>query len=326
MRMQMVIPAVAVALTGVAGIAVRRDAGAAQRQPDVAATTVQQPTAPDLILHNGRIITVDATDRVVQAIAITDAKVVAVGSDADVLKLAGARTRRVDLKGRAVTPGLLDAHAHFSGSGGDALFVLDAGYPNVKSIREIGDSVRGRAAGLKAGEWIQGRGWDEGKFAERRMITAQDLDAASPNNPVYLTNTTGHYGVANSLALKLAGVTKDTKDPPAGTIDRNADGSPTGVLKEAAQGLVRRLIPPRSRDQTEQGMRMLAKAFNAEGMTGLKDPNISGATFDTYKKIEAEGCSPAGAASRARSGSSPSARRPRDRTKPLATTMSLPAA
>ena len=257
-----------------------------------AAAGQQQPTAPDLILHNGRIITVDAADRVMEAIAITDSKIVAVGTDADVLKLAGARTRRVDLKGRAVTPGLLDAHAHFSGSGGDALFVLDAGYPNVKSIKDIVDSVRGRAAGLKPGEWIQGRGWDEGKFAERRMITAQDLDAAAPNNPVYLTNTTGHYGVANSLALRLANVTKDTKDPPSGTIDRNADGTPTGVVKESAQGLVRRLVPPRSRDQTEQGIRMLAKAFNAEGMTGLKDPNISGSMFDTYKKIAAEGALP----------------------------------
>ena len=257
-----------------------------------AAAGQQQPTAPDLILHNGRIITVDAADRVMEAIAITDSKIVAVGTDADVLKLAGARTRRVDLKGRAVTPGLLDAHAHFSGSGGDALFVLDAGYPNVKSIKDIVDSVRGRAAGLKPGEWIQGRGWDEGKFAERRMITAQDLDAAAPNNPVYLANTTGHYGVANSLALRLANVTKDTKDPPSGTIDRNADGTPTGVVKESAQGLVRRLVPPRSRDQTEQGIRMLAKAFNAEGMTGLKDPNISGSMFDTYKKIAAEGALP----------------------------------
>jgi hypothetical protein len=267
---------------GLAGVPSLRHAGAAQ----------QQGAAPDLILHGGRIITVDAMDRVAQAVAITDSKIVAVGTDADVLKLAGARTRRVDLKGRAVTPGLLDAHAHFSGSGGDALFVLDAGYPNVKSIKEIVDSVRGRAAGLKPGEWIQGRGWDEGKFTERRMITAQDLDAAAPNNPVYLTNTTGHYGVANSMALRLANVTKETKDPPSGTIDRNPDGTPTGVVKESAQGLVRRLVPPRSRDQTEQGMRMLAKAFNAEGMTGLKDPNISGNTFDTYRKIAAEGALP----------------------------------
>jgi predicted amidohydrolase YtcJ len=273
---------VLVGTLGMTGTASTGDGGAA----------TQQPAAPDLILHNGRILTVDAADRVAQAIAIADAKIVAVGSDADVLKLAGARTRRVDLKGRAVTPGLLDAHAHFSGSGGDALFVLDAGYPNVKSIKDIVDSVRGRAAGLKPGEWIQGRGWDEGKFAEHRMITARDLDEAAPNNPVYLTNTTGHYGVANSLALRLAGVTRDTKDPPAGTIDRLADGSPAGTLKESAQGLVRRLIPGRSREQTEQGMRMLARAFNAEGMTGLKDPNISGAVFDTYRKIAAEGALP----------------------------------
>ncbi len=105
--------------------------------------------------------------------------------------------------------------------------IRDAGYPNVKSIKDIVDSVRGRAAGLKPGEWIQGRGWDEAKFAKRRMITVQDLDPAAPNNPMYLTNTTGHCGVANSLALKLAGVTKETKDPPSGTIDRNADGTPT---------------------------------------------------------------------------------------------------
>ena len=282
MRMRSVVFGLAIATSGSLGLASLRDAAAAP----------QQGAAPDLILHGGRIITVDAADRVLQAIAITNSKIVAVGSDADVLKLAGARTRRVDLKGRAVTPGLLDAHAHFSGSGGDALFVLDAGYPNVKSIKDIVDSVRGRAAGLKPGEWIQGRGWDEGKFAERRMITAQDLDAAAPNNPVYLTNTTGHYGVANSLALKLAGVTKETKDPPAGTIDRNADGTPAGTLKESAQGLVRRLVPPRSREQTEQGIRMLAKAFNAEGMTALKDPNISGSMFDTYKKIAAEGALP----------------------------------
>ncbi len=94
------------------------------------------------------------------------------------------------------------------------------------------------------GAWIQGRGWDEGKLTERRVITAKDLDAVSPDNPVVLTQTTGHYVVANSVALSLAGVTKDTRDPPNGTIDRNADGTPTGLLREGAAGLVRRLVPP----------------------------------------------------------------------------------
>ena len=253
---------------------------------------ISQPSAPDLILHHGRIITVDARDRVADAIAIAGNRIVAVGSNADVMKLAGASTRRIDLKGRAVTPGLLDAHAHFSGGGSDRLFTLDVGYPAVKSIKDIVVAVRARAATLPPGAFVQGRGWDEGKFAEHRMITAADLDAAAPNHPVYLTNTTGHYGVANTAALRLANITRDTRDPANGTIDHNADGSPTGVLKESAQGLVRRLIPPRTREQTERGIREMARAFNAEGMTGLKEPGISGATFDTYRRISAEGALP----------------------------------
>ena len=99
--------------------------------------------------------------------------------------------------------------------------------------------VKAWADKLPPGEWVRGSGWDEGKLAERRYITAADLDKAAPNNPVYLTHTTGHYGVANSLALKLSGVTKDTKDPPGGTIDRDKDGNPTGVMKERATSLIR---------------------------------------------------------------------------------------
>jgi predicted amidohydrolase YtcJ len=258
----------------------------------LAAHAPQQTAVPDLILHNGRVITVDARDRVAQAVAVAGSKIVAVGSNADVLKLAGPTTRRIDLRGRAVTPGLLDAHAHFASTGADRLFVLDVGYPAVKSIRDVVDSVRARAAQLKPGEFIEGRGWDEGKFTERRMITARDLDAAAPNNPVYLTNTTGHYGVANSAALRLANVTKDTPDPPSGTIDRAPDRTPTGVLKESAQGLVRRLVPGRTREQTERGIRELARAFNAEGMTGLKEPGTSGANFDAYRKLVGAGALP----------------------------------
>ena len=117
------------------------------------------PAAPDLILYRGRIITVDATDRVAQAIAITGNTITAVGSDAEITKLAGPATRRIDLGGRAVTPGLLDAHAHFASGGADRLFTLDVGYPTVKSIKDVVDSVRARAAALKPGEVLSGRGW-----------------------------------------------------------------------------------------------------------------------------------------------------------------------
>jgi predicted amidohydrolase YtcJ len=248
----------------------------------------QQPRA-DLILVNGRVITVDANDRIAQAVAIAGNKIVAVGTTAEVERAAAPDARRIDLRGRTVTPGLLDAHAHFSGGGADRLYVLDLSYPAVKSIADVAAAVRAKAATMPKGAWISGRGWDEGKLAERRVITAADIDGASPDNPVVLTQTTGHYVVANSAALRAAGVTKETRDPPNGTIDRNADGSPTGLLRESAAGLVRRLVPPRSAAETEAGIRDFVKAFNAEGMTGLKDPGISTETWNIYKKVEDDG-------------------------------------
>ena len=251
-------------------------------------SAAQQPRA-DLILVRGRVLTVDANDRVAEAIAISGNRIVGVGTTAEVERLAAPNARRIDLQGRTVTPGLLDAHAHFSDGGAERLFVIDLSYPNVKNIADVAAAIRAKAGTVQKGTWIQGRGWDEGKLAERRVLTAKDLDAASPDNPVFLTNTTGHYGVANSAALRLAGVTKDTRDPPNGTIDRNPDGTPTGLLREGAAGLVRRLIPRRSAAESDAGIRDFVKAFNAEGMTGLKDPGISAEDWSIYKKVEQDG-------------------------------------
>ena len=247
-------------------------------------------TAPaDTVLLNGKIITVDENDRIAQAVAIAGGKIVAVGTNDEIRKHVGPSTEQIDLRGRAVTPGLLDAHAHFRNGGAQRLFVLDLSFPNVKSIEDVGRSVREQAAKLPAGAWVEGRGWDEGKLDERRLITARDLDRAAGDHPVYLTQTTGHYGVANSVALKMAGITKDTPDPPNGTIDRYPDGTPTGVLKESAQGLVRRLVPPRTAAQIEQGIRELATAFNAEGMTGVKDPGVGQQGWDAYRRVQGDG-------------------------------------
>jgi predicted amidohydrolase YtcJ len=253
------------------------------------AVSSAQTQRADLILVGGKIITIDATDRIAQAIAVRGSTIIAVGTDAEILALAGPNTRRVDLRGRTVTPGLIDAHAHFSSSAPTRLVVLDLSYPDVKSIADLVAAVSARARTLPKGTWIEGRGWDEGKLTERRLPTARDLDAVAPDHPVYLTNTTGHYGVANSAALALAGITKTTADPPNGTIDRNADGTPTGVVKESAQGLVTRLVPRRTRDEVERGMVALAKAFNAEGMTAVKDPGVPNAAWESYQRMLASG-------------------------------------
>ena len=248
-----------------------------------------QGTPADIVLVNGKIITVDATDRIAQAVAIAGGKIIAVGSNADVTKLAGPATQRIDLQGRAVTPGLIDAHAHFNWGGAERLYSLNLAYPETKNIPQLAAKLAEQVKKVAPGTFIQGVEWDDGKLEERRKLSAKDLDPVTPNNPVYLNHATGHFGVANSVALKLANVTKDTKDPPGGTIDRYPDGTPTGILKESAQGLVRRLIPPRTSDMLEAGMRDLAKGFNAEGMTGLKDPGVSPMAWESYKKVMAEG-------------------------------------
>jgi predicted amidohydrolase YtcJ len=247
-----------------------------------------QPVSPaDLVLLNGKILTVDARDSIAQAVAIAGGKIVAVGSNDDVRARIGSNTQAIDLRGRPATPGLIDTHVHFSEV--DALYSVDLSDVSITKMDDALKRVAAQVARVKPGEWVRGRGWDEGKLSERRYITAADLDKVAPNNPVWLTQTTGHYGVANSYALKMAEIRKDAKDPPAGTIDRDADGNPTGVLKEAAMGMVTRSIPAYTRDQQKQGLLVLIKDFNKEGMTAAKDPGIGQQKWELYQELLKEG-------------------------------------
>jgi predicted amidohydrolase YtcJ len=246
-----------------------------------------QVSAADVVLLNGKILTVDARDSIAQTVAIAGGKIVAVGSTPDVRGRIGPATQVIDLRGRTVTPGLIDTHVHFSEV--DALFSVDLSDVSITRMDDVLKRVGEQAARLEAGEWVRGRGWDEGKLAERRYITAADLDKVAPNNPVWLTNTTGHYGVANSYALKMAEIRKSTNDPPAGTIDRDGQGNPTGVLKESAMGLVTRLVPPFTRDQQKQGLVAMIRDFNKEGMTAAKDPGIGQQKWDLYQELLKEG-------------------------------------
>jgi predicted amidohydrolase YtcJ len=250
------------------------------------APAVDEHIAPDTVLINGAILTVDPEDSIAEALAIRGGKVIAVGTNNAIEKLIGPGTQIVDLDGATATPGLIDSHCHFSGA--EMLYSLDLSYPSVKSIADVVEKVKAQVETLGPDEWIRGDGWDEGKLSELRYIVASDLDPVSQENPVWLGHTMGHYGVANSVALKLANITKETPDPPGGTIDRKPDGTPTGVLKESAQRLVGRLVPSLSPEQEQKGILKIIEEFNREGMTAVKDPGVGKDKWGLYQNILAD--------------------------------------
>jgi predicted amidohydrolase YtcJ len=249
----------------------------------------QSPNA-DLLLLHGHILTVDSKDSVVQALAIRNGIIVKLGTDAEVLEFAGHAPgiHIIDLHRLTATPGLIDTHAHIADGGVDELYGVRLS--DATSVAEIVARVKAKITQVKPGEWVTGSGWDEGKLAEHRYVTAADLDTVSPNNPVWLTHTTGHYGVANSLALKLAHITAATTDPSAGTIDRDSHGNPTGVLKEeSAMEPVTRLIPPATPEQMREGILHIQQLLHSEGMTAVKDPDIEQIHWDAYKSLLDQG-------------------------------------
>jgi predicted amidohydrolase YtcJ len=189
----------------------------------------------DLILHNGKIVTLDDRHRIVSAIVVREGKIVAVGSESLLQSHSGTRT--IDLGGRMVMPGFIDAHTHISG---ESRRYIDL--TSVRSIRALQKRVREKAAELGAGEWITGYGWAEDNFAEQRLPQRADLDVAAPANPVILARAGDHSAVASSLALKLAGITRATPQPRAGMIEHDAKGEPTGIIRES-MSLVNRLVP-----------------------------------------------------------------------------------
>lgn len=246
----------------------------------------RQPAA-DLVLMHGIILTVDDQDSQAQAVAIRDGRIVAVGSDATIRPYIGHNTQVVDLAGHTATPGLIDSHAHILEGGLKELFYLELSH--TASISDLLAGVRGQAARLAPGEWLQGAGWNEGALAEHRAPFLTELDAASAGHPLWLMNTTHHYSIANSAALALAGIDAATPDPIAGTIDRDASGKPTGILKEAAMQLVVSRLPPESPAHRRAALLHVMDEMHAEGMTGVKDPWLLPADWDAYAGLARDG-------------------------------------
>ena len=187
----------------------------------------------DTVLVNGKILTVDRHDSVAQAVAIRDGKIIAVGSNWAMARFMRHDTKVIDLHGRTATPGMIDSHVHFSGT--SALYVLDLGPLKVHNVADVQAAVQAQCDLVGPDKWVQGRGWGTSYLDEQRPLYAADIDPVSPDNPVFLRETSGHQAVANSVALAMAGITANTPDPEGGIIDRDADGNPTGLLKETAQ-------------------------------------------------------------------------------------------
>jgi predicted amidohydrolase YtcJ len=183
---------------------------------------------PDLVMFNGNVITTDNDFSIAEAVATKDDKIVGVGSNTDIKKLAGGKTDLMDLKGATVLPGINDAHIHLNGFGMQRPpMIVDLGYPTIKSIADMKDATANKAAEVESGKWISGWGWDRGFLEEIKgkpelWPTRHDIDPVTPDNPVAYTDFSGHVCLVNSKALELAMITKDTPDPEGGIIQKDA--------------------------------------------------------------------------------------------------------
>jgi predicted amidohydrolase YtcJ len=242
--------------------------------------------AADVVMVGGDVWTMDPQRPRAEAVAWRGDKIIGVGTTAEIRALAGPSTRTIELRGRSVTPGLVDAHAHLYGLGADL--------ENV-SLREATSEavavalVAAAAKERPAGQWLLGRGWDQNDWPGQKFPTRAALDAAVSDRPVVLTRIDGHATWVNSVALRTGGVTKATRDPAGGKILRDAKGEPTGVLIDAAMGLVSSKQPPATTEHRERRIRAAAAAVIATGLTGVHEMGIDEETAEVYRQLAAAG-------------------------------------
>jgi len=225
--------------------------------------------APDLIIVNATVRTMDSRQPSAQAVAILGNRIVAVGPDKDIKKLAGNNTRIIDAKKQLVLPGFNDSHVHFL-SGGFQLSSVDL--RDASSPQEFAERIRSFAEQLPTGRWITGGDWDHERWPKADLPTRELIDRFTPSTPVFVSRLDGHMALANSLALRLAGVTRQTLDPPGGLIVRDPKtGEPTGILKDAAQSFVWKVIPEKSFEEKLAAARAATNHAASLGVTSVQD-------------------------------------------------------
>lgn len=236
----------------------------------------------DVIIINARVYTSDAARPRAEAVAVRGDRIVFVGSAHEAGSLRGPATRVYDVAGKTVIPGMIDSHGHLTGLGA-ALRTVDL--VATKSLDEIVERVSWRAAQVPTGSWVIGRGWDQNDWSDTRFPTHNKLSTSVPNHPVALTRIDGHAMFANARAMQLAGITRETPDPAGGRIIRDANGEATGVFIDNAMSLIRRAIPPETRAETREGVRLAMQRMNAYGLTGMHDAGAGCESIKLYEEM-----------------------------------------
>lgn len=241
-------------------------------------------TQPDSLFINGDIYTAAGKPRV-QALAISDGRITQAGSTVDIKKLGGPDTQVIDLNGAFVMPGLNDAHLHLANGGFEKLNVDLVG---TKSLAEMQSRIAARVKEAKPGEWIIGRGWDHTKWEVVKTPARENIDKVTGDHPAIFTRVDGHIAIVNTAALKAAGVTRETKDPNGGQIDRDANGEATGILRETAMSLVYEKVPPPTKEQRRRALELALAEAAKWGITSAQD-NSGWEDFLIYEELQKEG-------------------------------------
>lgn len=240
------------------------------------------PPAADLLLFNGKIWAGNPAQPEAEAVACRNGRILAVGTNAAVRAVAGDGARRIDLGGKRVVPGFNDAHLHFH-EGGTRL--KNVKLRDAASEAVFRDRIAAFASRLPKGQWILGGDWDHENWSPARLPTRALIDAATPDHPVFVSRLDGHMALANSLALKQAGITRQTKDPPGGEIVRDAGGEPTGVLKDAAMNAVFAAIPPPTAAEIEDNLRAAMRYAAENGVTSVQDMSGAPEILAVYQRL-----------------------------------------
>jgi hypothetical protein len=241
-------------------------------------------TSPDAIFVNGEIYT-QASPARAQAMAVREGRIVAVGTNDDIRKLKASHTQVVDLGGHFVMPGFNDAHCHLQSAGFEQMNVNLVG---VKSLAEMQQRIAERAKIAAAGDWIIGDGWDHTLWPDQKLPTRQEMDAVTNGHPAIFVRVDGHIAVANSAALQTAGITAQTAPPQGGAIDHDAQGQPTGIIRESAQGLVFSKVPPPTPAQRRRAAELAMADAARSGITSAQD-NSDWEQFLVYEDMERDG-------------------------------------